>query len=82
MRLENVKLNHQKTDEVRFIANLVQVACDFKSSIYLKTEGKSINAKSIMGMMALSLENIDEISIQVEGSDEDKALDILVELFN
>ena len=41
--------------DARPIAMLVQIASRHESSIYLMAEGKKVNAKSIMGMMALGL---------------------------
>lgn len=61
--------------EPRPIAMLVQVASTFDSTIYLKTEGKKVNAKSIMGMMSLNLKSGDEIIVSAEGSDEADAVE-------
>lgn len=41
--------------------------------MYIKVEDKSINAKSIMGMMSLSLSEGEEVTIFTEGEDEEKA---------
>ena len=38
--------------EARPIAMLVQVASQYSSNIYLESEAKKVNAKSIMGMMS------------------------------
>ena len=38
------------------IAMLVQVASQYASSIYLESEARKVNAKSIMGMMSLGLD--------------------------
>lgn len=59
--------------EARPIALLVQVASQYASSIYLENEEKRVNAKSIMGMMSLSLENGEEITVVTDGEDEKKA---------
>lgn len=61
------------------IARIVQEAGNFASNIYLKVEGKKINAKSIMGMMTLTLVDGIEIEIQAEGSDQEAAVDALAE---
>ena len=42
--------------EARPIAMLVQVASQYTSNIYLESEARKVNAKSIMGMMSLGLE--------------------------
>lgn len=60
--------------EARPIAMLVQIASQFDSTVYLQTAGKKVNAKSIMGMMSLSLRTGDEITVLAEGSDEDSAI--------
>lgn len=41
--------------EARPIALLVQVASQYESSVYVESEEKKVNAKSIMGMMSLSI---------------------------
>lgn len=61
--------------EARPIALLVQTASQYDSSVYLETEGKKVNAKSIMGMMSLSLKTGDVVTIRTEGSDEEAALE-------
>ena len=57
----------------RPIALLVQEASQYASKVYIKVEDKSINAKSIMGMMSLSLSEGEEVTIFTEGEDEEKA---------
>ena len=42
--------------EARPIALLVQVASQYASNIYLESQEKKVNAKSIMGMMSLGLD--------------------------
>lgn len=61
--------------EARPIAMLVQIASQYDSSIYLETDGKKVNAKSIMGMMSLALKTGDEIVVRAEGEDEEKAVE-------
>lgn len=56
------------------IAMLVQVASQYDSTVYLETEGRRINAKSIMGMMSLAASLGTEIRIITDGSDEEQAM--------
>ena len=58
----------------RPIAMLVQVASQYDSTVYLETEGRRINAKSIMGMMSLAASLGTEIRIITDGSDEEQAM--------
>ncbi|MGI6079360.1 MAG: HPr family phosphocarrier protein [Candidatus Avilachnospira sp.] len=55
-------------------ALLVQKASNFDSKIHLECGNKKVNAKSIMGMMALGLCEGDIITITAEGADENEAV--------
>lgn len=59
--------------EARPVAVLVQVASQFESSVYLESEGKKVNAKSIMGMMTLGLNSGEEVMVICDGNDEEAA---------
>ena len=60
--------------EARPVALLVQVASQYDSSIYLETEDKKVNAKSIMGMMSLALAPGEKVTVIADGTDEDDAI--------
>ncbi len=60
--------------EVRPIAMLVQIAGRFSSEIYIISGKRKINAKSIMGMMALGIDNGEEIIVTASGADEKEAI--------
>ena len=60
--------------EARPVALLVQEASKYDSTIYFQCDGKKVNAKSIMGMMSLSLVSGEEIEVSAEGTDEGAAL--------
>lgn len=60
--------------EARPVAMLVQVASRFESEIYVESGKKKVNAKSIMGMMTLGLDTGENITVVVDGSDEDEAI--------
>ena len=47
--------------EARPVALLVQVASQFESDIYVESEQRRVNAKSIMGMMTLGLTSGEDI---------------------
>ena len=67
-----IKLDHGL--EARPVAMLVQVASRHNSTVYLETEGKKVNAKSIMGMMSLGLDNGEMVNVIADGSDEEEAI--------
>ena len=52
---KSVVVKMQQDFEARPIANLVQVANRYESKIYLEHGDSRVNAKSIMGMMSLTL---------------------------
>ena len=52
--------------EARPIAMLVQVASQYSSNIYLESEAKKVNAKSIMGMMSLGLDAGESVTVSVD----------------
>ena len=60
--------------EPRPVAVLVQVASQYESKIYVETENKKVNAKSIMGIMAFNPSKGMTVNIITEGSDEEEAL--------
>lgn len=63
--------------EARPVAMLVQVASQFDSKVYINSGAKKVNAKSIMGMMSLGLDNGEELEIMADGKDEKAAADAL-----
>ena len=60
--------------EARPVALLVQVASQYESKIYVETENKKVNAKSIMGMMTLGLNAGESVVVSADGTDEQAAI--------
>ncbi|MCD8121624.1 MAG: HPr family phosphocarrier protein [Clostridiales bacterium] len=60
--------------EARPIAMLVQIASQYDSHIYIEREDARVNAKSIMGMMSLSMREGENITVSADGVDENDAL--------
>ena len=56
--------------EARPIAMLVQKASQFSSTVHIEIGSKKVNAKSIMGMMSLSVCGGDEVVVITNGDDE------------
>lgn len=53
---------------------IVQAASPFAAAINLEYNGKSVNLKSIMGVMSLGIPKDATIKITAEGSDEEEAI--------
>ncbi len=57
------------------VALLVQKASRYDSIIYIESGERKVNAKSIMGMMSITIDEGDELMIKCDGSDEGDAID-------
>ena len=74
-----IKVNLVADAEARPVAVLVQKASQFESKVYIQSGDRRINAKSIMGMMSLGLAQNEEVIVSAEGTDEEAAVEDLVD---
>lgn len=58
---------------------LVQTASKFASDLNLEYKGKSVNLKSIMGVMSLGVGQGADVTITAEGEDEKEAMEAVAE---
>ena len=72
---KDIKIKLSGGLEARPIAVLVQVASQYDSTVYLQIDNKKVNAKSIMGLMSLGLNTGEEVTVLVDGADEQEALE-------
>lgn len=63
--------------QARPAALFVQEASRFSSDVFIKKDGKQVNAKSIMGLMSLAVSSGAVITLMADGHDEEKALEAL-----
>lgn len=75
MTTRDVTIEIKQGAGVSPVAKCVQVASQFESKIYLEFETKKVNAKSIMGMMALGIVSGQTVKISADGEDEAQAID-------
>ena len=64
-----IKLAHGL--EARPVAELVQLASKYDSTVHIEAQSKKVNAKSIMGMMTLNLNSGEKIDVIADGKDEE-----------
>jgi len=64
----------------RASVKLTQTAGRFSSEIWLTRNGRRVNAKSIMGVMMLAAARGTTVLLEVDGPDEENALQALEEL--
>ena len=65
--------------DARALAELVALANDFSSHVFIEMGSRRINVKSIMGVMGLGLDVGKVITIEAEGNDEEAAVTALEE---
>ncbi len=75
MKKRTVQIKLKNGLEASPVALLVQEASKYESTVYIQTGDKKVNAKSIMGVMSLGLDNGEELEVVTEGADEQAALD-------
>lgn len=63
--------------EARHTALFVREVFSFKSEIFIAKNGKSTNGKNIMKVMDLAVKESDEITLMVDGVDEQIAIKTL-----
>ncbi|NLC06144.1 MAG: phosphocarrier protein HPr [Erysipelothrix sp.] len=58
----------------------VNAASKFKSEVKITFKGRSVNMKSIMGVMSLGIPTQSEVTISTEGEDEEEAINTIEEV--
>lgn len=71
---KSIQIKLEEGLEARPVAMLVQVASQFESTVYINSEDRKVNAKSIMGMMSLGLASGEKVTVVADGNDEDTAV--------
>jgi phosphocarrier protein len=66
----------------RASAKLTKLAGGFRSEVFMARGERRVNAKSIMGVMMLAAGNGTEVQLEVEGADEQAAMDALIALIS
>ena len=74
MIVKDVRVNLENGLEARPVALLVQEASKYNSKIYIQSKDRRVNAKSIMGMMTLALDNGETLEVSADGDDEPVAV--------
>jgi len=64
----------------RAAAQLVQTANQFSSEVTLQKDDVEVNGKSIMGILLLAAPKGTDISVVVEGADEEQAMMVIADL--
>lgn len=78
----NVTISNKLGLHARASAKFTKLAGTFRSDVSMSRGGRSVNAKSIMGVMMLAAGLGSEVQIEVIGDDEQSAMDALLALIN
>jgi len=76
----NVTIINRLGLHARAATRLVNCASDFVSEIIVKRGARSVNGKSIMGVLTLAAATGTDLTIEADGIDEKQALDAVVKL--
>ncbi|KGX84420.1 phosphocarrier protein HPr [Pontibacillus litoralis] len=76
---QTLKITSEEGVHARPATILVQKAGNFNADVNLEYNGKTVNLKSIMGIMSLGIPFGATIKITAEGTDEEVALQSIVE---
>ena len=75
---EKIVFDCEDSLQMKTVAVLIQKASQYRSTIYLIRSGRRANAKSLLGVMSLGIENGAEIEIEANGDDEKEAASALM----
>ena len=74
MITKSVEIKLPRGLEARPVAELVQLASKYESTVHIEAQSKKVNAKSIMGMMTLGLDSGEKVKVTADGKDETDAI--------
>ncbi|HTI45396.1 MAG TPA: HPr family phosphocarrier protein [Casimicrobiaceae bacterium] len=80
MQQREVEIVNKLGLHARASAKLTQLAARFQSEVQIGRNGRKVNAKSIMGVMMLAAGKGSKITLEIEGPDEQQAMDALCAL--
>ena len=80
MCVKEVMVQNQVGLHARPATFFIQKANEFKSSIWVEKEERRVNAKSLLGVLSLGIVGGTTIRIIADGTDEEEAVNSLVEL--
>ena len=80
MTSQTVNVTNESGIHARPAALFLQAAQSFQSNITVTRDGRTGNAKSLLGLLSLGIKKDSVITINAEGSDEKEAVAALVKL--
>ena len=81
MQKTNIKVINRLGLHARPASKLVKLASTGRSKVTLIKDGKRVNGCSILGVMLLEAEQGSEVTVEVEGEDEEEIILQIIKLF-
>jgi phosphocarrier protein HPr len=81
MKTFDYKIKDELGIHARPAGLLVKLAKDYKSNVLINKQGTTADAKRIMALLSLAVTKGTTVTVQVEGSDEDAAMEALKQFF-
>ena len=81
MKKEKVVLKNETGLHARPAGELAKLAGTFNCNININANGKTVSAKSILGIMSLGIKAKTEIEIECNGEDEKEAMTEILKAF-
>lgn len=82
MQQQDVIIVNKLGLHARAAAKLVNTAAAFAAEVMISRNGQTVNGKSIMGVMMLAATQGTTIHLQIDGADEEAAMQALTQLIN
>ena len=79
MVVKEITITNKSGLQSKSAAVFIQKASNYKSSIWIEKDERKANAKSLLGLLSLSIGNGARIAVIVSGEDENKASEELEE---
>lgn len=76
---QTVKIEAKNGLHARPVTQIVSTASKLQSEIKIIHNGKEVNAKSMLGVMGLGVRQFDEVTVVVEGENEEADLKVIVD---
>ena len=74
---KEVKVNCITDENVKWATYLVQTANNYASTIRISHKGYDMNAKSLLGVLSLEINNGSIVTLTADGKDEKTAVEVL-----
>jgi phosphocarrier protein HPr len=82
MIARNVTIINRLGLHARAATRLVSCASEFEADVLIRKDSRSVNGKSIMGVLTLAAATGTELTIEVDGVDEQSAMHAVIQLIN